>query len=252
MIVALKLFLSPLLIAAASLIGRKWGPAVSGWFTGFPFISAPISIVLALQNGLDFSANAALGTLGGQACVCMFALVYILTAKNMPWWLSSILALTAFSASTAAWNAVSLSLLPALFILLAIVMLLARFIPAEKVQLTGATHPWWDLPARMVTALVFVAGLTSAARYLGPQLSGILSAFPVFGLILAAFAHAQHGGMAARQLLRGSILGSFGIAGFYVTIAWLLPVTGSLWIYLLAALMAVAANRISLRFITPK
>jgi len=250
LILVLKLFLSPILIAAATLIGRRWGPAASGWFTGFPFISAPISIIMALQNGLPFASQAAAGTIGGQTSVCLFAIAYILAAQRFPWWICTMLSLGIFFGAAALWNSVGLSLLPALIILLGMVLLLAWSIPVQKITNTNRNYPWWDLPARMLAALIFVAVLTSASKTLGPQLSGIFSAFPVFGLVLAAFTHAQQGRQAARQLLRGSILGSFGIAGFYMIIGSLLLPFNSLWTYLLAAGMAVAANRISLYLTT--
>ena len=43
----LKLVLTPTLIGTASLAGRRWGPAVSGWLVGFPFTSAPVALFLA-------------------------------------------------------------------------------------------------------------------------------------------------------------------------------------------------------------
>jgi len=251
LILVLKLFLSPILIAAATLVGRRWGPAVSGWFTGFPFISAPISIILALQNGLPFAAQAAVGTIGGQTSVCLFALAYIIAAQRFPWWLSAILSLGVFFGAVALWNSLGLSLLPALIILLAVVLLLAWLIPVQKIDGSSRGYPWWDLPARMIAALVFVAALTGTSRFLGPQLSGIFSAFPVFGIVLATFTHAQQGSQAVRQLLRGSILGSFGIAGFYVVIGTLLLPLNSLWTYLIAAAIALIANRLSLIFTRP-
>lgn len=251
-IILLKVLLSPVLIAVATLLGRRYGPAVSGWFAGFPFVSAPISIIMALQNGVDFSANAAAGTIIGQASVCLFAITYLMMAKRFNWLPSLAAALVAFSLSAALWRSLPLNLVLALVVLLLIVLILVQFAPARSYNSRKQTPPWWDLPARMITAAVFVAVLTTFSPFLGPQLSGILSAFPVFGIILATFTHAQLGGQAVGQLLRGTILGSFGIAGFYGIIGWLLSSTGSLWVYLLAAVASLAANWISLQFTRKK
>ena len=248
LIFVLKILLSPLLIAVATLLGRRYGPAVSGWFSGFPFVSAPISIIMAMQHGLDFAGNAAVGTISGQASVCMFAITYLMMAKRFNWIPSLAVSLVVFSLSAAVWRSISLSLVPTVIILFLIVIILVQFAPARAFGTRKLSPPWWDLPARMITAAVFVATLTSFASLLGSQLSGILSAFPVFGIILATFTHSQQGGQAVGQLLRGTILGSFGIAGFYGVISWLLPVSGSLWIYMLAAIGSLAANWISLQF----
>ena len=73
--VALKLLLAPLLILLATLAGRRWGPAVGGWLAGLPLTSGPVSLILALEQGPEFAARAALGTLfvcwrvGFGACI---------------------------------------------------------------------------------------------------------------------------------------------------------------------------------------
>jgi hypothetical protein len=251
-ILALKLLLSPLLIAAATLAGRRWGPAVSGWFVGFPLVSAPVSIVLATQSGTTFAANAATGMLIGQASMCIFCAVYILLARKLKWWQTIPPALAVFFALVAVWNHFPLSLLPSFAILVGTILLLLLVIPKQIIPGNSSTNPWWDLPARMVTAGLFVVLLTSVAPILGPALSGMLSAFPVFGTVLATFTHAQQGGRAAGQLLRGSILGSFGIAVFYLVLGLVLPLTGSLWTYLLAATATLLTNGISLQFTLAK
>lgn len=251
-VLALKILLAPLLIAAATLAGRRWGPAVSGWFIGFPLISGPVSITLAMQNGPDFAVRAAIGMFGGQASMCLFAAVYILVARRLNWWQSAILAVSAFIASIAVWNALALPLLPSFAILIAAIFILGWLIPAQAVAIKGQAASKWDLPARMVIAVIFVATLTGLSSVLGAQLSGLISAFPVFGTILASFTHSQQGGLAAGQLLRGTIVGSLGIASFYLVVSVFLPLTGSLWIYLLAAAASVAANIISIRFTRPR
>ena len=47
-ILVLKLVVTPLLIAAATLVARRWGPGVGGWLAGFPLTSAPVSVFFAL------------------------------------------------------------------------------------------------------------------------------------------------------------------------------------------------------------
>jgi hypothetical protein len=51
----LKLVLTPLLIGAASLAGRRWGPAIAGWLVGLPLTSAPVALFLALDLGIGFA-----------------------------------------------------------------------------------------------------------------------------------------------------------------------------------------------------
>ena len=49
LILAFKLFLTPLLIVSVTLAGRRWGTAVSGLLIGLPLVSAPISFIRSLM-----------------------------------------------------------------------------------------------------------------------------------------------------------------------------------------------------------
>ena len=105
---ALKLVLTPALIAAASLAGRRWGPAISGWLVGLPFTSGPIAFFLALAHGNSFAAAAATGTLAGAFSQAAFCLAYAwlavrLGSKRSAW-------PVAFAAGTLAFAAVTVLL----------------------------------------------------------------------------------------------------------------------------------------------
>src|SRR5256714_1838962 len=75
-ILALKLVLTPALIAVATLVGRRFGPSISGWLVGLPFTSGPVSLFLALEQGTGFAAAAAAGSIGGVAAPAGFAGAY--------------------------------------------------------------------------------------------------------------------------------------------------------------------------------
>ena len=72
-ILALKLILAPIIIGSASLAGRKWGPAVSGWIVGMPLTSGPVIFFVALSHESAFAANAALGVLSGGLSLVAYA-----------------------------------------------------------------------------------------------------------------------------------------------------------------------------------
>ena len=75
-VLLLKLFLVPLLIALVTLAGRRWGPGVAGWLSAFPVVAGPILFFIAVEQGADFAANAAVGTLS--------AVLAMLSASVMP------------------------------------------------------------------------------------------------------------------------------------------------------------------------
>jgi hypothetical protein len=247
MILVLKITLTPLLIAAATLAGRRWGPGVSGWLIGLPLTSGPVSLILALQNGPGFASASAVGVLGGQASVCVFCLVYALCAGKAGWRVSSVVSIAGFFGAVILWKLASLPLWPTFILVVALIAGVAALMPRKEPEEGSPSPPAWDLPARMGIAAAFVFALTTAAGALGPQLSGLLSPFPVFGLVLAAFAHKSQGGRAAARLLRGVVIGSFGFELFFLVVALLVTVLPVGWTYLLASAAAVALNGISLR-----
>jgi hypothetical protein len=65
-LLALKLLLVPALLAAISMAGKRWGPGVAGWLAGFPSLTGPILLFLALERGPEFTTRAAVLSL---ACV---------------------------------------------------------------------------------------------------------------------------------------------------------------------------------------
>jgi hypothetical protein len=120
--------------------------------------------------------------------------------------------------------------------------------------------PPWDLPARMLIAAAFVVLLTTYAAALGPQLSGLFSPFPVFGLVIAVFTHRQLGARAAGRMLRGVVLGSLAFGAFFLVVGGLLGRVGAtvapgasgalvavLPVYLVASFVALGINGFSLR-----
>lgn len=252
MILTLKLILSPLLIAGVSLAGRKWGESVSGWFLGFPLTSLPISLVLALQQGTDFAAASAAGNLGGQASVCVFCLVYGISTLRSKWPVSAIAGLTAFFVSVAVLNQFRLTAVSAFIVILSIVAVTFTLLPRSGGEVKTTVLPTWDLPLRMALAAAFVFGLTLVADRLGPQLSGLLATFPVFGLIMSIFTHQQGGSTAALKLFRSYISASAGYAFFYLIVGTLLTRLGIGLTFILATLVIFAINGLTLFILQKK
>lgn len=250
---ALKLTLAPLLIAVASLAGRRWGPAISGWLIGLPLTSGPIIFLLALAHGSSFAAMAATGTLAGTLSECAFCLAYGWLA--MRGWLWAILGgCLAFFAGAFALQGLTLPLAPLCGVILVALVATLWLMPSSRAtdhvssqaQPAEATPPWWDLPLRMALATCFVALLTSVAPALGPRLTGLLAPFPVYATILVVFAHREQGPTAAARVLHGLLLGLFSFAAFFVVLAALLGWLGVAPAFLCATLAALTAQGCSL------
>ena len=227
---ALKLILTPVLVGAASLAGRRWGPAVSGWFVGLPFTSGPIVFFLAVSHGPAFAAATSAGILLGAFSTMTFCLVYgWLASRWRGAWPGALAAsCLAFLAVTAVLRQVTLGL-PLLFICVLLALGLGRRLmprPAAGTPGGSAPLPPWDIPARMLVGTAFVVLLTAGAPALGPQLTGLLAPFPLFGSTLAVFAHHLQGPEAGISVLRGLFHGLFAFTSFFMVLAALLERTG--------------------------
>jgi len=254
---ALKLVLTPVLVGAASLAGRRWGSAVGGWLIGIPFTSGPIVLFLALDFGQDFAARAAAGVMAGAISQAAFCVAYAWTAQRWGWAVSLMAAAAGFAAVTVVLYA---SALPGAgsFVVVIVALVVSLFLmpqstaslspsrPSGDLRTRGeelaATaslgpsrlsgdlpvngeefrFPIWDLPARMIVATVFVVVLTMVAPLLGARLAGLLAPFPLYGSVLAAFAHRVQGAGPAVGVLRGLLLGLFAFSSFFLVLSLLL------------------------------
>lgn len=223
----LKVVLTPALIGMASLAGRRFGPAVGGWLVGFPLTSAPVALFLTLGHGPAFAAAAAAGTMAGTVSQAAFCVVYSWLARRHRWPLPLAASSVTFAVSTAALGLVRLTPLPLFAIVVTALAVALYLMPGGgrapstvRPSPAGAVAPpGWDLPARMVVATVFVVLLTGMAPALGPQLTGLLAPFPLYGAVLAVFAHALEGPGPAIAVLRGMLTGLFGFASFFLVLA---------------------------------
>jgi hypothetical protein len=245
-ILLLKLLLTPFFIAMVSLADRRWGPRVSGLLVGLPLTSGPISFLLALEHGPGFAAAAAAGTLCGEAALCLFCLGYARSARRLRWPLSSLIGVAAYAGAVLLWSRFPLGVLPAAAVLALTVIAVLILMPRGTHGASGFRPPRWDLPARMGVATGVVFFITGVAGSLGPLLSGLLSPYPVFGNVLAAFTHRQRGGAAAGSMLRGVVLGALGFLGFFLVVGLLVERLPLGWTYLLASAAAIGVNGLSL------
>jgi hypothetical protein len=215
----LKLVLVPPLIAGVSLAGRRWGPGVSGWLVGLPLSSAPISFFLALEQGPAFAARAAQGTMLGLISAAAFCLVYDRLARRWSWAPSTLGGWAGFLAVTALLDLTTLGPVLAFAAVVTVIAATLTRLPIRPAAPQPIRLPWWDIPLRVAAATAMVIGITGAAALLGPQLSGLLTPFPVYTTVLAAFTHVFQGADEAGRFLRGVVGGLFSFATFFLIVA---------------------------------
>ena len=243
----LKLIVTPVLIGAASLAGRRWGETLSGWFIGLPLTSGPVCWFLAFEQGTGFAAAAARGCLAGAAAEAGFCLAYAIAARKGGWIGSLAAGTLAFAAGAALFQIAHPPLWILALIVYAALTTALLLMPELATGRAGFPEPpAWDLPARMAVATALILGLTGIAPLLGAQLSGMLATYPIFGAVLAAFAHHQSGAAAAGRVLRGLMIGLFGFTGFFLCLALAIEPLGIAASFAAATALALSIQGVSL------
>ena len=103
----------------------------------------------------------------------------------------------------------------------------------------------------MLVTFALVGAIMLSAEALGPQLSGIVSTYPVILTVVGSFTHHQWGRDAVRRLLRGLMLSLFAFVVFFLVVGTALPVLGLVAAYALAAGAAIAIGGLLLVFTRP-
>jgi hypothetical protein len=242
----LKLILAPVIIGSASLAGRKWGPAVSGWIVGMPLTSGPVIFFVALSHDASFAASTILGVISGGLSLISFALSYAWLATRFRWHMSLIGSFTVFAIITTLLQNISLPLIPIFLIVFAGIAIALRLMPNDAVEQVETKLGKWDIPSRILIGTTFILLITGSASFLGPRLTGLLTMIPLYVTILAIFAHRHQGPAAAAHVLRGLLYGMFAYAGFFITLGLLLERAGIAISFLSAIIVALAVQGTSL------
>jgi hypothetical protein len=219
-LLVLKLVVTPLLVGAASLAARRWGPTIGGLFVALPLTSGPVAFFLAVDQGASFTAAAMSGSLVGLIAIAAFSVGYAVAGPRR----GAAVGLGVASAAFVVVGVVAQPLLGAppwvLFGLVVVAVSVAlRAVPAPGRRQVRRPPPRWDLLARMAVGTLLVVGLTAVAPALGPHAIGLAATFPVYVSVLAVFGQHQEGPAAALGVLRGLLAGLYGTAAFFLVIA---------------------------------
>lgn len=238
----MKLTLAPGLVAATTLAARRWGALAGGVIGGFPAVVGPILIAIDVEHGDAFAARSATGALAGLLSLTAFVLVYGWIARRVSWPGTLLAAWAVYALATAALDAIRLRAELALPLVLASFAAGYALMPRAHAAHEAGPPPRWDLALRVVVTAAFVVALTAGAGALGPRLSGLLAAFPVLASVLSVFIHAQDGGGAVADFLRGMLSGLAGFAAFCFVVAVTLPGAGPVAAFAPATVVALAVN----------
>ncbi len=237
-----KLLSTPLLIAVATLLMRRWGPAVGGAFASMPLMSGPVSVFFLLEQGPEFAASSAVASMMGLACVGAFGLAYRHASRHMSWFPSTVVSLSVFFALTLILRPLARTPLPTLCLSCGLLALFVALLGRLPKRGRPAPSLWWDLPLRMTVAGILILLLTGGASLLGPVWGGFLSVFPVFTVLMAAFTQAECGPDTVALLIHSSLVGQTGTIVFSFVVAECVTTLGGAVTYPLALLSCLTVN----------
>lgn len=242
----LKLILAPIIIGSASLAGRKWGAAVSGWIVGLPLTSGPVAFFVALSHDHAFAFETVRGVLSGGFSLVAYSLVYAWLAKRFDWKISFAAGVLVFTGMTTLLQNVAIPFVPLFFAIIGVIFLGVWLMPKYEAVESGAVPGKWDIPSRILLGTSFIILVTSIAPYIGARLTGLLTTIPLYVSILAVFAHRHDGGSGAINVLRGLIYGLFAFASFYLVLGLLISNNSLTLSFSAATLAALLTQGITL------
>lgn len=245
-VLVLKLILAPLIIGSASIAGRRWGPAVSGWIVGMPLTSGPVIFFLALSHGVAFAESSALGVLSGGISLVLYALAYAWLATRFRWQVAIVGSILIFSLTTLYLQTVVIPLYLVTPLVVVAILVGLKFMPRDELEMRASNTSLWDIPVRILIGTSFILLLTGIAPYIGSRLTGLLTTIPLYVTILSVFAHRDHGFAAAVHVLRGLLYGLFAFMGFFLVLSLLIENTSIGVSFGLAILTALSVQGMSL------
>lgn len=242
----LKLVLAPALVVAASLAGRRWGPAISGLMVALPVVAGPVLLVTAVERGQRFGAHAAQTSVLGLVSLCVFVVVFGRLAGAG---LSAALAggwLACLAADVVLVGLPEVATLPSFLLAVAAAVMASRALPTSSGPTSAVDERWWDLPARAVVTAALVATLTGLSAHLGAAVTGVLAPFPVATSVVAAFSLVRHGRPSTLRVLAGVLSGIPAFATFCALVALLLEPVGTGGAFALATAGAALVQAVRL------
>jgi hypothetical protein len=241
----LKLFLVPSLIALITLAGRRWGPAIAGWLSGFPVVAGPVLLMIGIEQGPLFASQAAHSSLSAVLGNVSFSIGYSWAALRYPWYACFAAGAVGFILAGTLLTMFPLSLWGALGATLSGLWLAPRAFPQKEIVQPMGPPSRLELPARMLAGAVLSVSVTMFAQRLGPAFSGLFAVSPVMALVFGVFSHLTWGAGGAIHLLSGMVRGLYAFTAFCLVVAMSVPQAGvglGFLIALVCALLVQAAT----------
>ncbi|MEJ2123758.1 MAG: hypothetical protein P8Y67_02395 [Alphaproteobacteria bacterium] len=242
LLIAAKITVMPMLVYGISWAQQRWGRVIAGLLGGLPLMAAPISLFLAIEQGLPFAREAAFFSLLGVMLLSAYIFTYVISARYLRWW-------GALPLSWSVWLLVAIQVTGSdvAHVWMVVVGFLAWvtnivFIHSFPYTATPPMKPpRFDLVLRAGTAMVMILTVTGFAHILGETWSGAFMVFPVVWSVMIPFNHAQYGRGAVIEFFRGAVIGNVSLLIFAGAVVALPSQMGIAALYVVAVAASVVA-----------
>lgn len=236
-----KLIASPFFTALVSFAQKRWSHTLAGAVSGLPLTAGPISLFLAIEQGLPFARDAASMSLAGLFATSAYAIVFILLSRKWSWPVCLLGGLAAWALCVCLLALVALPFAARIACAFLAVLANALFVlNFPDVQSPRSKALPWDTPVRAVTVLVPLLIVTGVARAIGPIYSGLLGSFPAMWSVLFSFTLAQAGRDSVINFFKGAAF-LFGFPVFFCAIVFV-PTNNIGLLYLIASVVALVSS----------
>lgn len=238
-----KMVLVALLVVVASVATERLGPVIGALIATLPVTSGPVFVFLALDHDASYLSGVALSTLAATVPTAIFLACYVLAAQRLPtrislpgglfvWVVYAILSMWADKSLPTAL-VMSLMVFP---------LCVALAQPYTKAAVPHVHSTVWDITMRGVAVALFVAVVETLSLVGGPELTGLLMAFPIVFICMIVIIQPRQGGAAAGAVMAQAIPGLVGISLAMLTVHLLTAPLGKWWALSLGLCVSVGWN----------
>lgn len=246
MILLAKLLIAPLLLAASVFAARRWGGSIGGLLLGLPVVSGPTSAIIFAEHGAEFARTSARTALLGIVATAVFCYCYSVLAEREGWRTSLVAGYAGCLGSVWLFAHARLEFASSILFAAGALTLIARMSDLWESEPAAPHVDGRELGVRMALASGAVWIVTACAWWFGPGVAGLLAPLPVLVTVMTVRTHRGGARASARTMLRGTILGSWGGAGFFSATGLLLGRVPAPLAYGIAIVMAVGAAWVAL------
>lgn len=242
----LKAVVSVAIVVGLSIAAERSGPRLAGLLIGLPLGAGMVVVFTGYEQGADFASASAFHMVPGFATTLVFIYIYgVIAARQNIGGLRGVLmpSLAANAGyAVAAW-CLSQFQIPLLY---SIPFLMVSIIIGSKVMASLPDKPitarvtfgWKVMAFRAGMATTVIVIITSIAGGVGPQWTGILTAYPITLYPLILVLHITYAGAEVAAVLKHVPFALGSVASFCIAIVFAVPALGLGWGILIAYVAA--------------